>query len=93
MDPERVQAFFGDTPKFPEINKVREIWRVGAPVGVQPEEGLTQELAYGNHSSVQKFSDTVCEKAVADAEGAGRLISQLSERSRYRDSGFPQLGS
>ena len=59
MDPERVQAFFGDQHQFPEIDKLRDIARVGVAVDVLPEGDLAQELAYGNHSSVQKFSEAV----------------------------------
>ena len=53
MDPERVQAFFGNKHHFPEIDKLRHIAHVGVPVDVYSGGDLAQELAYGNHYSLE----------------------------------------
>ena len=39
MDSERVQAFFGDKPQFPEIDKSRDVVSVGLPVDACPGGG------------------------------------------------------
>ena len=49
MDPERVQAFFGDKHQFPGIDNLRHIARVVVPVDVRPGGNLTKELTYENH--------------------------------------------
>ena len=65
--------------QFPEIDKLRDKARVGVPVDVWPRGDLTQELAYGNHSSVQKFSDDVWGKRWRTWRGAGRWFSQKKQ--------------
>ena len=73
MDPERVEAFFGDKHKCPGIDHLKRIARVGVPVDVLPGGDLTKELEYGNHSSASTFDEAVWEKAVADVAW-GRAI-------------------
>ena len=93
MDPERVQAFFGDKHQFTEIDKLRDIARVRVPVDAWPGGDLTQQLSYGNHSSAHKVSDAVWEqKRRRTWRATGRLVSQICKQSRYRDCGCPQLG-
>ena len=66
MDPERVQASFGDRHPFSGIDNLRHIARVGVPVDVRPGGNLTKEFTYGNHFSAQNFHVAVWDKAVAD---------------------------
>ena len=73
MDPERVEAFFGDKHSFPGIEHLKHIARVGVPVDVLPGGDLAKELEYGNHSSANNFGEAVWKKAVADV-ACGRAI-------------------
>ena len=80
MDPERVQAFFGDRHQFPGIDNLRHIARVGVPVDARPGGNLTKELTYGNQSSAQRFHVAVWEMAVADV-ASGRAIVFPKEKA------------
>ena len=73
MNPERVEAFFGDKHSLPGIDNLKHIACVGVPVDVLPGGDLAKELAYENHSSEGKIVEAVRDKAVADVAG-GRAI-------------------
>ena len=84
MNPERVQAFFGDKHQFPGIDNVRHIASVGVPVNVQPGEDLTKELAYEKHSSTKKFNEAVWEKADADVAGGRAIVFPKEQAGQVR---------
>ena len=81
MDREGVQAFFEDKHRFPGIDDLRHIARVGVPVDVRPGGNLTKEPTYENISSAQEFRVAVWEKAVADV-ASGRAIVFPKEQAR-----------
>ena len=74
MDPERVQAFFGDRHQFPGIYDLRHIARVGVSVDVRPGVDVTKELTHGNHSSAQKLHVAVWETPLQTLRGAVLLF-------------------
>ena len=80
MNPERVDAFFGDKHRFPIIDQLKHIARVGVPVDVLPSGDLTKESAYENHSSAEKCNEEEWEKAAADV-ACGRAIGFPKEQA------------
>ena len=79
MNPERVEAFFGDKHSFPGIDNLKQIARVGVPVDVLPGGDLAKGLAYENHPSTETIVKAVWEKAEADVAGDRVLVSSKEQ--------------
>lgn len=74
MDENRVERFFVEKHRYPEGELLLQMARVGTPLSsVGPGGDLGQELAYGNHCSVDEFEKEVWEKVVADV-GSGKAL-------------------
>lgn len=80
IDPERVEALFGNKHNFPGIDHLKHIARIGVPVDVLPGGDLTKELEYGNHPSAIDVDETGWEQVVADVAG-GRAIGFPKEQA------------
>ena len=79
MNPERVEAFFGDKHRLPKIDQIKHIASVGVPVDVLPGSYLTKELECEKHSSAEKLHLDEWQNAVADV-ARGRAIVFLKEQ-------------
>ena len=56
MNPERVEAFFGDKHRFPRIDRLKHIARVGVPVDMLPGGDLTEELEHEKIRAPSNFT-------------------------------------
>lgn len=61
-NPERVDAFFRNKHRFPRVDRLQHIARVGVPVDVLPGGDLTKRLECENHWSAEKCHEEAWEK-------------------------------
>ena len=93
MNPERVDAFFGDKHRFSRIDQLKHIARIGVSVDVLPGGDLTKELEHENHPSAEIFHEEVWEKAAAGVACGRAIVFPRNTRGRYRVCGCHQQGS
>jgi len=61
-----VRSHFGNRKKFPQIKQLLRALSPGVPVDVQAGGCLTDEMAYGNHSSARAHTQQIVDKIVSD---------------------------
>lgn len=66
IDAASVKQWFGDVKEFPDIELLSQIVSQGAPVQVMGQGDLSAAVAYGNHSSSDRFSPHILAKIVED---------------------------
>ena len=66
VDAAQVRQWFGGVKEFPDIELLMQIIFQGAPVPVAGAGDLSATLAYGNHSSSDRFSPHILDKIVED---------------------------